>query len=505
MQSFDRNGDHWLNAAERQAARAFLNQGGARRSRGPGMPPGGGPAGTHPTALAGPRLSPADVKAYPDAPLYAPDVLRTLFLDFEEADWEKELEDFHGTDVDVAAKLTVDGTLYPDVGVRFRGASSYGMVSTGYKRSLNLTLDLAHNDQNLQGYSTLNLLNSHEDPSFLRPVLFLHIARQYLAAPQANLVRVVINGEYWGVYVNVQQFNKEFVNQWFGSPRGARWKVPGSPQGRGSLAYLGEDVDAYRAIYEIKSKDTPASWADLIGLCRVLNQTPAAELQTALAPRLDIDGALRFLALGNVMINNDGYWVRASDYSLYEDEKGQFHVIPIDVNETFSPAGGPGGPPRAGPGFGGPGRGREAGGVFPGGGPGGGSGARSGGVSLDPLVAASAADRPLIAKLLAVPALRARYLGYVREIAEKWLDWGTLGPIATPYHALIADAVKTDTRKLASLAAFEASLDGVTSPSGEPRLGRPVISLKGFAEQRRAYLLGHAEVRQAARQTEGAP
>ena len=39
----------------------------------------------------------------------------------------KKLEDFHGTDVDVPAKLTVDGKTYPDVGVHFRGMSSYGM------------------------------------------------------------------------------------------------------------------------------------------------------------------------------------------------------------------------------------------------------------------------------------------------------------------------------------------------------------------------------------------
>ena len=34
-------------------------------------------------------------------------VLRTLFLEFESADWEKELADFYHTDVEVPAKLTV--------------------------------------------------------------------------------------------------------------------------------------------------------------------------------------------------------------------------------------------------------------------------------------------------------------------------------------------------------------------------------------------------------------
>jgi len=85
--------------------------------------------------------------------------------------------------------------------------------------------------QDLGGYRTLNLLNAHEDPTFLRAVLYDQIARDYLPAAKANFVKVVINGESWGVYINEQQFNKDFIKEWFGSTRGARWKVPGSPGG----------------------------------------------------------------------------------------------------------------------------------------------------------------------------------------------------------------------------------------------------------------------------------
>ena len=116
-----------------------------------------------------------------------------------------------------------------------------------------------------------------------------------------------------------------------------------------------------RRIYEIKSKDDPKSWQDLIHLCKVLNETAPGELEQALSPILDIDGALKFLALDNALINNDGYWIRTSDYSLYQDEKGRFHVLPSDSNETFVMPGGPGF------GGGGPGGPRGAGGGAPGG------------------------------------------------------------------------------------------------------------------------------------------
>ena len=79
-------------------------------------------------------------------------------------------------------------------------------------------------------------------------MLYLQAAREYVPAPKANYVRVVINGESWGVYPNAQQFNKEFINEWFKTTDGARWKVPGSPGGRGGLEYLGDDPAAYKRI-----------------------------------------------------------------------------------------------------------------------------------------------------------------------------------------------------------------------------------------------------------------
>jgi hypothetical protein len=110
-------------------------------------------------------------------------------------------------------------------------------------------------------------------------------------------------------------------------------------------------------------------------------------------------------------------------------------------------------------------------------------------------VAANDPSKPLLSKMLAVPSLRERYLGHVREIAEKWLDWNRLGPLAKQYQAVIADAVKADTRKLDSMEAFFSGVDGDTQTgAGGPGRG-PRTSLKSFAEKRRAFLLNHAEVR----------
>ena len=481
VKQFDQDGDKRLNTAERKAAREFLAKEKAEgriRQRGPRGPRGGEePAAVQP----GRKVSPAEVKSVAaSVPFYDEGTVRTLFFEFESADWEKELADFNNTDVEVPAKLTVDGKTYEGVGVHFRGASSYFTVAEGRKRSLNVSLDFTRQDQSVGGYRTLNLLNSHEDSSFLHTVLYSHIARDYLPAPKANFVHVVINGESWGVYVSVQQFNKEFTREFFGSAKGARWKVQGSPGGRGTFAYLGDDQKAYENIYVLKTKDSPKVWADLANLMKVLNETPADRLEAALKPILDVDGALKFLALENTLINNDGYWIRTSDYAIYQDESGKFHLVPHDMNECFARPGGPG--------FGGGGGRRGPGG--PQGGPGGGGGGsgRVEGVKLDPLTAAKDASKPLLSKLLAVPALRERYLAHCRDIADKWLDWQRLGPLAQKLHDLIAAEVKADTRKLDSTEAFEKSLTEDVAGNGFGPFGGGSMGLKNFADQRRAYL-----------------
>ena len=575
VKEYDQDKNGWLNQQERAKAREAAKDGGGQRG-GFGPPGGRRGRGNQQPAKAGKKIAISEVKYFPKAALYESTALRTLFFEFENEDWEKELEDFHGTDVDVPAKLTVDGKTYKNVGMRFRGMSSYGMVSTGFKRSFSVSMDLADEDQRLYGYKTLNLLNSNGDPSFMSTVLYSHIASQYIPVPKANHVRVVINGENWGVYVNVQQYNKDFLAEHFESTKGTRWKVSGNPNADGGLRYLGEDLEQYKQRFDMKSGDGKKEWKRLILLCKTLNETPLDQLTEALEPMLDIDQTLRFLALDVALVNSDGYWTRASDYSLFLDSDKRFHVIPHDMNEAFNSGrgpggpggrggpgghgpGGPGGPPRGPDGFGFGGFGFDFGGFGPpperdggpdrfgpngqsgredrgnrdrdrfarggdspdrtgddgprrdrggfggqrrgpggpgGGGPGrggpGGGGPGHGGVDLDPLVSIDNARMPLRSRLLAVPELRSKYLGYIRQIAERSLDWEQVGPVVATNAKRIENAVAEDTKKLDSVDSFRQATAPTTNEGSER-------SLRSFFDQRRKFLMNYEATAKAKR------
>ncbi|MBK7338408.1 MAG: CotH kinase family protein [Saprospirales bacterium] len=72
------------------------------------------------------------------------------------------------------------------------------------RNGLYIQLDYSTPGQQIQGHSSLSLSSSLRDPSMVREVLGLEIARKYMPAPKANYANVWINNERYGLYVNVE-------------------------------------------------------------------------------------------------------------------------------------------------------------------------------------------------------------------------------------------------------------------------------------------------------------
>ena len=402
----------------------------------------------------------ASITSVPEGspPLYDPQTLRTLYLRFHHEDWYEQMNAFYRTDIEVPADLIVDGYVYAKVGVHFRGTSSYFTVNSE-KKSFNIAVDYGKDGQRLYGYKTLNLLNGHVDASFLREVLYNQIARAYIPAMKTNFVKLVINGENWGVYINLQQYNKDFLDEWFNTKDGVRWKV--GPGRGGALTYSGDDPETYKETYQLKTSDVENPWEDLIALCKMLDETTSdAELAEKLASILNIDQVLWQLAVSNVFMDDDGYIHKGGDYSIYQDVNGRFHLISHDNNESikFARSG------RGGPG---------------GGGPGGWSWGNLTGGMVSPVAHEDNPARPLIHRLLSNPQWRARYLAHLHTVVNEWLNWEVLEPIVEEYMALIDAEVQQDDKKLYGYEEFA---------KGAP------ADLKNFITQRRAYLLNHPEL-----------
>ena len=272
--------------------------------------------------------------------LYDSSVVRTIELTFHQNDYWQQMTANWPNKIFVKADLRVGNVELKDVGVRFRGNSSYWGIGQSQKKPLEIATD-EFVDQKLWGYKTLNLNNNYVDPSFVREVVGYEILRKFTPAPKSNYVVIKINGQDWGPYINTQQVNKDFLREWFPSEDGNRYRGErpelATPPNYTALNWLGTNIAEYQKGFELTSENSLNPWVDLLRAADVLNNTPSNLLTQEFPKVFDVDNALTVLALGNTMLWLDSYvGVACHNFYLYHDEwHDRLSIIPWDLNSCL--------------------------------------------------------------------------------------------------------------------------------------------------------------------------
>ncbi len=378
-------------------------------------------------------------------------------------------------DTDVMATMTVAGVVYDSVGVRFKGATS-DFRNQSEKKSFNISVDAYINNQDIEGYETLNLNGNYEDPSSIREILYNHVGRNYTPGLKTNFAELYINGEYWGPYQNVQQLNGEYIREWFLSNDGTRWRAlqegafdgvgnpgggPGGPGGGGgpggpggglgpifgqgvsTLNYLGPNITAYMPNYTLKRTEKANPWEDLVLTTDKLNNLPTDDdLYDHLKNYLDIDKALWFLAHEILFTDSDGYISKGGmDYYLYwEAETGRMVPLEYDGNSCLQ--------------------------------------FRST-TQWSPFYRAAETDFPLANRLFASPDLRQRYLAHFRVILEDYFTPEYMDMLIDGYRSQIEVLIEKDPKRITEPNEFVAEIE----------------ALKAHVRERRTFLLNHEEMK----------
>lgn len=267
------------------------------------------------------------------ADLYDPGTVHEIRIHFHEPDWRHIMDSLFlvGEDERLIGDVTIDGAFLPDVGVRWKGYSSYS--PTQMKNPFNIKLDEVHTGQDHQGFQKLKLSNVYQDPSFLRETLSYEIARKYMPASQANYAMVYVNDTLQGLYTNVEDVSKDFLKEHFGSRSGSFFKCnPPTVDLTGENCNLGTwpgtDSTDYYDVYDLQSD---AGWGHLLELIDVLNNDPVSIDQV-----LNVDRALWMHAFNYALVNFDSYVGYAQNYYVYRDEWDRWNTIPWDLNMSFA-------------------------------------------------------------------------------------------------------------------------------------------------------------------------
>jgi hypothetical protein len=263
---------------------------------------------------------------------YDPESISVIEIDFYDAEWRSILVGFMADDSDerILAVVTINGEVFDSAGVRFKGNSSYS--PTRIKNPLNIKLNYIK-DQDYKGYYTLKLSNGFKDPTFVREVLALEIARKYMPAARAGYCQVKINGVLIGLYTNVQSVNDVFTSEHYFSED--RPFFEGSADGPGppgcqylTWDYMGADHSAcYTYYYDSK---TEGEYSELIDFLYTFNNAPN-ELESV----YNVDRHLWSMAFDIALVNLDAPISMAHNFYLYYDHTNRFNYIKWDLNECF--------------------------------------------------------------------------------------------------------------------------------------------------------------------------
>jgi spore coat protein H len=211
------------------------------------------------------------------------------------------------------------GVDYP-VKIRLRGASARYFP----KKSWNVSFESLR----FEGRTALNLVAEYADATMLAEKLSYDVlAALRVPAPRTKYVRLRINGEYMGLFLDIEQVNKAFLRA-HELPDGdatiyrtgwkdnefKTWKVP----------YQG---DWNKRTNEKTSTDEP-----LWDVLRVINHTPEPELPQVLAQHLELEGFLRSMTLDVLMSNN--YIEDSESYFLHDKVRQRWRYVPWDLNNV---------------------------------------------------------------------------------------------------------------------------------------------------------------------------
>jgi len=265
---------------------------------------------------------------------YDTDTIREIQIDFYDENWDHLLDSLYveGENGRILANVTIDGSTYYSVGIRYKGYSSVSV--NNIKNPFNIKLDYVVEGQNHEGIDKLKLSNVIQDPSFLREVLSYEVCRKYMPASSANYANLYINGVLWGLYTNVEAVNKEFLIDNFGSkyspffkcnPEDLNIQIGGLNSDLSNSH--GSDSAGYMPYYDIESD---FGWSNLYHLIDTLNTVPEDLDQV-----LNVDRTLWMHALNYSMINFDSYIGYGQNYYLYLDRANQFNPIIWDLNMSF--------------------------------------------------------------------------------------------------------------------------------------------------------------------------
>jgi len=369
---------------------------------------------SYPPLLAAALLLAAAPAARAADPIFDQSRLHDFRIVMDPADWRSLRDNFRSNQY-YAANIAVDGEVLEQVGVRSRGKGS----RSGAKPGLLIDTNRFVSNQEFHGLKKLVLDNVTQDNTFLKePLAYQVFEAMGIPSPAVSYTRVTVNDEYWGVYMLIENVDKEFLEARLGDKEGNLFKYEYVEDYR--FTDKGSDPRSYLVIFEPETHEDNPDATALMQFIQAANNAPEAGFAAAIAPYLDVDKFITYLAVENAMAEQDGFLGLQGMNNFYVYQftgQTRFQFIPWDHDTSFVNASWP--------------------------------------------VLQRVDTNVLARKLLADPARMRFYLDQIKAAAAQAVNAAFLVPKIDMYYAVMRDAVLLDTKKPWTNEQFEEGVAGM--------------------------------------------
>jgi len=224
-----------------------------------------------------------------------------------------------------------------NAGIRLRGNTS--LVSK--KKSFKISFNEYAAGREYQGVRKLNLLGSHNDPTMIREKLFYEVWENAgMPVRRGSFTQLYINGEYRGLYLNMEEMDKQSLTRAFDDNDGNLYKCTYPAD----LAFLGNYTSIYKTIlnnpetraYDLVTNETEDDYSRFVELLRLLYQPVDANFAANIDAMLNVQSVLKSFAIDVATGNWDDYFYNKNNYYLYDNPvTGRFEFVTYDTDNTF--------------------------------------------------------------------------------------------------------------------------------------------------------------------------
>jgi len=222
--------------------------------------------------------------------LYDPEVLQAFELELPDGVWADLEDDFAAGRKDYHPAVFRHGEVERDVQVRLKGNPNFSWISDKFQFVISFNED--DPDGRYEGVRKIALDSSWYEPTLLRDRLAWTLLRRIedMPAACANNATLDIDGVYYGLYANIEYFDREYLERNWGK------------------AYADGTLWKYGTEAKTNEGQSDSTLARRFGTGSL----------SALEDIGDVGQWVRGWAAEGVLGNDDGYWCCAHNFYLYE-------------------------------------------------------------------------------------------------------------------------------------------------------------------------------------------